>query len=113
MLFQVKFIFLIKVNLKIFILVDEEDEEAETDEEEEEKEKEQESDEEIEYVEDFEESDAEDMEDMGVNISDEEEIIKSLPSKKRLLELEYEPSVTKTKERLKNRRQSSSSGTHA
>jgi hypothetical protein len=93
--------------------VDEEDEEAETDEEEEE-EQEQESEEEIEYVEDFDESDGEDMEDMGDNINDEEEIIKSLPpSKKRSLEIEYEPSVTKSKERLKHRRQASSNGTHA
>jgi len=91
------------------------EEEEETDEEEEaEKEEEGESEEEIEYVEDFDESDAEDMEDMGDNMSDEEEIIKSLPlSKKRSLELEYEPSVTKTKERLKHRRQSSSNNANA
>jgi hypothetical protein len=94
--------------------VDEEDETDEEEEEEEEDEKEQESEEEIEYVEDFNESDVEDMEDMHDNLSDEEEIIKSLPpSKKRSLELEYEPSVTKSKERLKHRRQSPSNGTHA
>ncbi|CAF1082245.1 unnamed protein product [Rotaria sordida] len=76
------------------ISMDEEDEEVESDEDEEEKEKEQESEEEIEYVEDFDESDAEDMEDMGDDMSDEEELIKSIPSsKKRSLEIEYEPAV--------------------
>ena len=97
--------------------MDEEDEEAETDEEEkeeEEDEQEQESEEEVEYVEDFDESDVEDVEDIGDNMSDEEEIIKSLPlSKKRSLEIEYEPAVTKTKERLKHRRQTSSNNTNA
>lgn len=93
----------------MFILVEDEEE---TDEEVEE---EQEIEEEVEYVEDFEESDAEDMEDMTGDVSDEEEeIIKALPSsKKRSLEIEYEPSVTKSKERLKHRRQTSSNGTHA
>lgn len=97
-----------------FVLVDEEDEEVES-EDEEEKEQEQESEEEIEYVEDFDESDVEDMEDMGDDMDDEEEILKSLPSssKKRSLEIEYEPTVTKSKERLKNRRQTSSNGTRA
>jgi len=89
------------------------DEEEETDEEvEDEEEEEQESEEEVEYVEDFEESDVEDIEDM-----DDEEIIEPLPppskSKKRSLEIEYEPSVTKSKERLKHRRQLSSNGTNA
>ncbi len=86
------------------------EEEDETDEEEEEEE-EQESEEEIEYVEDFAESDAEDMEDIG----DDDDLMKSLPPslKKRSLEIEYEPSVTKSKERLKHRRQTSSNGTHA
>ncbi|CAF2047528.1 unnamed protein product [Rotaria magnacalcarata] len=78
------------------ISMDEEDEEAETDEEEEEEEEEedeQESEEEMEYVEDFNESDAEDIEDMGDD-DDDEEIIKALPlTKKRSLELEYEPAV--------------------
>lgn len=117
MLFPVRSIFLFLTNkFNVFILVEEEDEEVESDEEEDEQEEEneQESEEEIEYVEDFNESDAEDMEDMGDNMSDEEELIKSLPlSKKRSLELEYEPSVTKSKERLKNRRQPSSNGTRA
>jgi protein MAK16 len=92
-----------------------EDDEEETDEEaEDEKEEEQESEEEVEYIEDFEESDGEDIEDTTGDISDEEELIKSLPlSKKRSLEIEYEPSVTKTKERLKHRRQASSNGTNA
>ena len=54
------------------------------------------------------------MEDLGDNLSDEEENIKTLPkSKKRALELEYEPSTTKSKERLKNRRQISSNGANA
>ncbi len=90
--------------------MDEEDDETES---EEEKEEEQESEEEIEYVEDFDESDGGDMEDMGDD-DDEEEIIKALPlSKKRPLEIEYEPSVTKSKERLKQRRQPSSRNTNA
>jgi len=95
---------------------DEEEEESEDEEEqqEDEDEEEAESEEEIEYVEDFDESDVEDMEDLGDNLSDEEEIIKTLPkSKKRALELEYEPSTTKSKERLKNRRQISSNGANA
>lgn len=93
---------------------EEEDEEEREHEEEEEEEDEDESEEEIEYVEDFDESDAEDMEDLGDNVSDEEEIIKSLQkSKKRALEIEYEPSTTKSKERLKNRRQISSNGADA
>ncbi|CAF1268204.1 unnamed protein product [Adineta ricciae] len=76
----------------------EEDEEEETEsEDEEEKEKEdddEDENEEVEYVEDFEESDAEDIEDMGDFDEDEieEELAKALPSsKKRKLELEYEP----------------------
>jgi hypothetical protein len=116
MLFQVCYIFLREdFNFVVYFLVDEEDDEAETDEEEEdEEEKEQgESEEEVEYVEDFDESDVEeDMEDMG----DEEELIRSLPlSKKRPLEIEYEPSVTinKNKERLKHRRQPPSSSNNA
>jgi hypothetical protein len=93
--------------------VDEEDDE-EDEEDESEKEEEGESEEEVEYVEDFDESEGEDIEDMGDNISDEEELIKSLPlSKKRPLEIEYEPSVTKTKERLKHRRQPSSNNHNA
>lgn len=92
----------------------EEEDEEEREHEEEEEEDEDESEEEIEYVEDFDESDAEDMEDLGDNVSDEEEIIKSLQkSKKRALEIEYEPSTTKSKERLKNRRQISSNGADA
>jgi hypothetical protein len=92
--------------------VDEEDDETES-EDEEEKEEEQESEEEIEYVEDFNESDVDDMEDMGDG-DDDEELIKSLPlSKKRPLEIEYEPSVTKSKERLKHRRQPSSHSNNA
>ena len=98
-------------------LVDEEDEEVDTDEEEQEEEddeKEEEGEEEIEYVEDFDESDAEDMEDMGDD-EDDEELIRSVSAvKKRPLEIEYESSVpTKGKERLKQRRSSSSKGTHA
>ena len=100
------------------VLVDEEDEEVDTDEEEqeeEEDEKEVEGEEEIEYVEDFDESDAEDMEDMGDD-EDDEELIRSVSAmKKRPLEIEYESSVptSKGKERLKQRRSSSSKGTHA
>jgi len=91
--------------------VDEEDDETES---EDEKEEEKESEEEIEYVEDFDESDGGDMEDMGDDDDDEEELIKALPlSKKRPLEIEYEPSVTKSKERLKHRRQPSSHNTNA
>ena len=94
----------------VFILVDEEDEETETDEDEE-KEQEQESDEEIEYVEDFDESDVEDIEDTGDDINDEE-IIKAIPSsKKRSLEIEYESSATKSKDRLKHQRRSFSNTT--
>lgn len=93
---------------------EEEDESEEEEEREEEDEDEEESEEEVEYVEDFDESDAEDMEDLGDNMSDEEELIKSLPkSKKRALEIEYEPSTTKSKERVKNRRQISSNGANA
>ncbi|CAF1518832.1 unnamed protein product, partial [Adineta ricciae] len=98
----------------------EEDEEEETEsEDEEEKEKEdddEDENEEVEYVEDFEESDAEDIEDMGDFDEDEieEELAKALPSsKKRKLELEYEPVATKSKERLKHRRQASSNSTKA
>jgi len=102
------------------ISVDEEDEELETDEEQEEKEqeeedeKEEESEEEIEYVEDFDESDADDIEDLadGDELDEEEEeIVQKLPpSKKRRLEIEYEPVATNknNKERLKQRRQTSS-----
>jgi len=102
------------------ISVDEEDEELETDEEPEEKEqeeedeKEEESEEEIEYVEDFDESDADDIEDLadGDELDEEEEeIVQKLPpSKKRRLEIEYEPVATNknNKERLKQRRQTSS-----
>jgi protein MAK16 len=93
---------------------DEEETDEEAEDEKEEEEEEQESEEEVEYVEDFEESDGEDIEDTAGDISDEEELIKSLPpSKKRSLEFEYEPSVTKTKERLKHRRHASSNGTNA
>jgi len=74
------------------------EDDEEEDESEEEAEEEKESEEEVEYVEDFEESDVEDMEDMG----DEH-----------ALEIEYEPVVTKSKERLKHRRQTSSNGTKA
>jgi len=105
------------VQLSLFFAVEDEEEEESEDEEEQqedEDEEEAESEEEIEYVEDFDESDVEDMEDLGDNLSDEEEIIKTLPkSKKRALELEYEPSTTKSKERLKNRRQISSNGANA
>lgn len=78
---------------------DEEESESE-DEEEEEKEDEDELEEEIEFVEDFDESDAEDIEDAP---EIDEEIIKA--KTKRKIELEYEPSSTpvKTKERLKRR----------
>jgi protein MAK16 len=94
-----------------FIILVEEEDETDEEAEEEEEEEEQESEEEIEYVEDFAESDAEDMEDIG----DDDDLMKSLPPslKKRSLEIEYEPSVTKSKERLKHRRQTSSNGTHA
>ena len=96
----------------MFCLVEDEedtDEEAEDEEE-------QETEEEVEYVEDFEESDAEDVEDITGDMSDEEEkeLIKTPPrSKKRPLEIEYEPTATKSKERVKNRRQPSTNGTHA
>jgi protein MAK16 len=104
------FYILFKLTFAFFVIVDEEDDETES---EDEKEEEKESEEEIEYVEDFDESDGGDMEDMGDD-DDEEEIIKALPlSKKRPLEIEYEPSVTKSKERLKQRRQPSSHNTNA
>lgn len=98
------------------ISVDEEDEELETDEEKEEEqeaddEKDEESEEEIEYVEDFDESDVDDIEDLADGDELEEEIVQKLPpSKKRRLEIEYEPVATNknNKERLKQRRQTSS-----
>jgi len=86
-----------------------EDDEQESDDEEEEElevENETENGEEIEYVEDFEESDVEDVEDIDMTGEDEPEIRPR--TKKRPLEIEYEPttaaSSSKTKERLKHQR---------
>jgi len=81
-----------------------EDDEAESEEEEEE----EESEEEIEYVEDFEESDVDDIENGDEEMSEEEEVIRP-STRKRQLEIEYEPATTtKSKERLKHRRHNSS-----